>query len=160
MSMMPGLSAWRRHPHAPHEQTERTGSGKCLPHSTARQLERCGTAPAGRSEIETSSDPLNARATAGGGGRPRLGYAGGTRRSVQSVGLNAVEMTVRQTFDFAHDVERNCASCPHGEDGGRGAETPERYLDCRIRIIMVEIGRVVYMSHFIIAAVRMDMAGE
>ena len=25
---------------------------------------------------------------------------------------------------------------------------------------MAEIGRVVYMSHFIIAAVRMDMAGE
>src|SRR5438128_5643686 len=95
MSMMRAPSAWRRHPHALlHGQGVWTGSGKCLPHSIALQLERCGTAPPGRSEIVTSSDPKVAR-NRGRRGRPRLGYAGGTRRSVQSVGPNALKTDVR-----------------------------------------------------------------
>jgi len=53
---------WRHRPHALlHGQRVWTGSGKRRPCSIALQLECCGTAPAGISEIETSSDPKSAR---------------------------------------------------------------------------------------------------
>jgi hypothetical protein len=69
-------------------------------------------------------------------------------------------MLGRQTFDCAQNEERDCISCRHGEDSGRAAEATEGHPDCRIGIIMAEIGTVVNMSRFIMAAVHVDMASE
>src|SRR5262249_47292646 len=49
--------------------------------------------------------PLRTRAKPRGGrGRRRLGYAGGTRRSVQSLGLNALEAEMR-VFVCPHNLK-------------------------------------------------------
>ena len=66
--------------------------------------ERCGTTSVNRNDVEASSDP-KARTIAGRPvGRPRLAHAGGTRRSLHSVGLDALATFVMTLAD-AEDLE-------------------------------------------------------
>src|SRR5258705_88763 len=59
----------------------------------------CGTASVNRNDIEASGDP-KARTIAGRPvGRPRLAHAGGTRRSLHSVGFDALAAFVMTLAD-------------------------------------------------------------
>ena len=74
-------------------------------HGRSRGIrERCGMTPVNRNDVEASSDP-KARTIAGRPvGRPRLAHAGGTRRSLHSVGLDTLATFVVALAD-AQDLE-------------------------------------------------------
>src|SRR5262247_1062433 len=89
------------------------------------------------------------------GDRPRLGYAGGTRRSVQSIGLDAGKAGLRQVFEGQHQ-KRSCAGCSCRDDGGHAAEAAERSI-ARLIWIMMAVA-VVHMSGRMVTAMNMHMA--
>ena len=74
-------------------------------HGRSRGMrERCGTTSVNRNDVEASNDP-KARTIAGRPvGRPRLAHAGGTRRSLHSVGLDTLATFVVALAD-AQDLE-------------------------------------------------------
>src|SRR5262245_5232034 len=113
----------------------------------------------GRDETEASSDPTG---TTGPRGRPedrpRLGYAGGTWRSVQSIGLDAHKAGLRHVFEGPHH-KQSYAACSCRDDGGHAAEAAERSIACLIWIMMAVVAAV-HMSGQIVPAMNMHVARE
>jgi hypothetical protein len=96
---------------------------------------------------------------AAAGGRRRLGYAGGTWRSAQSVGLNAIKTILRQAFGGTHDVAGYYVG-DGWHDRGREADAADWRLNRLVRIVMIEIGRAVHVSRALMALMYMHVDSE
>src|SRR4051812_26883294 len=123
--------------------------------------ERCGTTSVKRNDVEASSDP-KARTIAGRPvGRPRLAHAGDTRRSLHSVGFDALATFVMTLADV-EDVECQGRRVHRRDDGRRIAKAPDGRVACAIHIIIVVvcIHAVVYVPDATLVAVYMDIAGQ
>src|SRR5262245_26733871 len=71
---------------------------------SAAMLRMLSSSPNGHRRTGNIRRPLaRTRDRAAAGSRRRLGYAGGTRRPAQSVGLNALKTAIRQAVDGAGD---------------------------------------------------------
>jgi len=99
------------------------------------------------------------RDRAAAGSRRRLGYAGGTRRSAQSVGLNALKTAIRQAVDSArdgaHHFENDCR-----DQRGRMADAANGRRTTLIRVVMVDIGRAVHVARPFVTAMHMQIDCE
>jgi hypothetical protein len=93
------------------------------------------------------------------GGRPRLAYAGGTRRSLQPVGLDAVAMIARQRCNRADEIEGKYASRYRGENSERATEAEKRHYASFVHVV-IGIGSAVYVSCAVLAAMNMQMASK
>src|SRR5262245_16341154 len=126
-------------------------------HVNAAMLRMLSSSPNGHRRTGSIKRPLaRTHNRAAAGGRRRLGYAGGTRRSAQSVGLDAVKTVLRQVFGCTNNAVDNCVD-DGWHDRGRVADAADRRLDRFVRFVMIEISRAVRVSRALIAVMRMHV---
>lgn len=82
-------------------------------------------------------------------GRPRLGDAGGTWRSIQPVGLYPDQAAMRRRLDNRGNIDRNRAGRHRRHNGGCQGEAPHRRAG-RLVFFVAGIVRVMHMPRRIV----------